>query len=462
MKKAGREKSLAKAVQRRPLPRGMILYLLLIMGTYRMLLTENNVVSDLEREDKLNNLLFDQENKKNEENTYPGGSSMKPFCQQWSASDAFNRTLQPFDEWYTHHPDWIITNEADAEFCIEPGDTQTQPISNMMKFYVNQFHSPCNLLHALIMWNSGWSADMWNIQVGLIHALNHHVPLLMEVHDWHPWHYTANKDDHTNLTCDSGDTTCYFLPYHGCGSVWNTTKIGAKLTLGPDMKLLEGVDDRSWGSSIFDDFGWSAYLFMTRKQLWLRRAVFDYKEQFRQSNAIDAGSSDCTVIHVRRGDVAHSNERIYFPVYDYVKMIPQERLNDPNHYIFLMTDDSGAIEEAHEFYPELRWTYINKPRFNGSNVGWEDQMPSRNPAYEVIMLLSEFELAMACSTFVHGHSGFSNFILQYVSSLLCIVFMEYYTEVSSLGFLYYLMQLSLLSFSCFGQDEIHKKEHHRF
>jgi len=27
--------------------------------------------------------------------------NMKPFCHQWSASDALNHTLQPFDKWYT-------------------------------------------------------------------------------------------------------------------------------------------------------------------------------------------------------------------------------------------------------------------------------------------------------------------------------------------------------------------------
>eukprot|EP00985_Skeletonema_marinoi_P000127 scaffold35_cov131-Skeletonema_marinoi.AAC.12 len=43
-----------------------------------------------------------------------------PFCQRWSSVDAANRTLQPFDEWHTHHPNWIITNETEDMFCIEP------------------------------------------------------------------------------------------------------------------------------------------------------------------------------------------------------------------------------------------------------------------------------------------------------------------------------------------------------
>ena len=33
------------------------------------------------------------------------------------------------------------------------------------------------------------------------------------------WHYAANKDDHSNKTCPQADLTCYFLPYHNCGSL---------------------------------------------------------------------------------------------------------------------------------------------------------------------------------------------------------------------------------------------------
>jgi hypothetical protein len=162
-----------------------------------------------------------------------------------------------------------------------------------------------------------------------------------------------------------------------------------------------------------DEVGWSAYLFVTRKQLWLRRAVFDYKELFkRESNWSE--KSDCTVMHVRRGDVI-LDTRHYYPVSFYVEMIPKEKLNDPNHYVFLLTDDSGAIEEAHEFFPNIKWTYFNRPRHNGSTSGWEDHTPSGDPALEVIAILSAFDLVQDCSTLVHGTSGFTNYIYQYVS-----------------------------------------------
>lgn len=199
------------------------------------------------------------------------------------------------------------------------------------------------------MWGSGWSASLWNIQSGLIQGLNNHVPFFMDSFEGHPWIYTANIDDWSNVTCVAGDTTCFFLPYHGCESKWNiSTTYAATITLDADVKLLE-VEDNYDNAGIADDWGWSAHLFITRKQLWLRRAVFDYKEQFRQLNSIGAGSSGCTVIHVRRGDSAV--ERHIYPAADYVKMIPQEILNNPNHYILLLTDDSNAIDEAHEPFP---------------------------------------------------------------------------------------------------------------
>jgi hypothetical protein len=154
---------------------------------------------------------------------------------------------------------------------------------------------------------------------------------------------------------------------------------------------------------------------MTRKQLWLRRAMFDCKENFRQANSIAIGS-ECSVVHVRRADVVLLDDgRKYFPVADYIKMIPDDRLNDANHYILLLTDDSNAIDEAHKFSPNLKWAYLDRPRFKGSSGGWENHSPSRNPALETIFLLTELELAMACSVIVNGESGFSRLIYRHVS-----------------------------------------------
>jgi hypothetical protein len=151
------------------------------------------------------------------------------------------------------------------------------------------------------------------------------------------------------------------------------------------------------GSAISDDVGWSAYLFITRKQLWIRRAVFDYKEIFKQESNWSE-KSDCTVMHVCRSDVG--GDRYYYPVAYYVEMIPEKNLNDPNHYMFLLTNDSGAIEEAQNSFCVSSGNILTDLVIMASVV----------PTLEVIVLLSIFDLVQDCSTLVQGPSGFTEYV----------------------------------------------------
>ena len=254
-----------------------------------------------------------------------------------------------------------------------------------------------------------------NIMAGLVYAFNNHIPLVVQDYQGIPWHYAANKKDSSALTCGEGDTTCYFLPYHDCktssSKYWKEQNESGKVELETSGDLPDEAD-------IGQELGQQAYLFMTRKMLWFRRAVFDYKQAFKKANNITA-DSDCTVCHVRRGDVVlHPGlQRRYFPLAEYVKHMNSSKLSNPNHYIFLLTDDSGAIDEAHEFFPELNFRYFDRPRQKGSNNGtvWENQTPSRNPAMEVIVLVATFELVQECSAIVWGASNFANYMYNQVS-----------------------------------------------
>jgi hypothetical protein len=67
----------------------------------------------------------------------------KSFCFDWSHSDALNRTMQPFDEWWTHNPRWFVENETDAEFCMKEGDLQNDGVKQFLMFYATQFYSSC-------------------------------------------------------------------------------------------------------------------------------------------------------------------------------------------------------------------------------------------------------------------------------------------------------------------------------
>jgi len=70
------------------------------------------------------------------------------FCHHWDQSVANNRSLQPFDMWFTHHPTWVVTNETDEQFCVERGNIHDHPhIYGFMQFYANQFHSSCDRVH---------------------------------------------------------------------------------------------------------------------------------------------------------------------------------------------------------------------------------------------------------------------------------------------------------------------------
>jgi hypothetical protein len=74
------------------------------------------------------------------------------FCHHWDQSVANNRSLQPFDMWFTHHPTWVVTNETSEQFCVEPGNIHDHPhIRRFMQFYANQFHSSCDRVHVRIM-----------------------------------------------------------------------------------------------------------------------------------------------------------------------------------------------------------------------------------------------------------------------------------------------------------------------
>ena len=271
-----------------------------------------------------------------------------------------------------------------------------------------------SLLNPSNRWSSGWGADFLNIQAGLVYAFDNHIPLIIQ-DSGIPWHYTANKNDSSALTCDEGDTTCYFLPYHDCktssSKYWNEQKEAGKaeLDVNGDLPHEAGIDQ---------ELGQEAYRFMTRKMLWFRRAVFDYKQAFKKANNIGA-NSDCTVFHVRRGDVVlhPGNQRRYFPVSDYVKNMNSSKLSNPNHYVFLLTDDGRAISEAHEFFPDMNFKYFDRPRHKGSNNGtvWENQTPSRNPASEVIVLVATFELVQECSAIVWSSSNFASYMHNQVS-----------------------------------------------
>jgi hypothetical protein len=132
--------------------------------------------------------------------------------------------------------------------------------------------------------------------------------------------------------------------------------------------------------------------------------------------------SSCTAIHVRRGDVAFGKGRRYAAV--------QEYLDAGNVSRILLTDDASTIDEVQEFHvsnndkkdpgnhhepspqPYYHWIYIQRPRFLGSQGGFEGFIPSNDPAFEVLAILADMQLASYCPKLVHGKSGFVDLLVE--------------------------------------------------
>ena len=302
------------------------------------------------------------------------------ICVRWNVK---------MDDWWTQHPEFDEGTHNDTHQCFDRLTNDLQ-IAEYFKIHHTQFHSDCrNGVTVRRMWSSGWEADMSNVVDGIYEAMKTNIPLQMTVigskrGEW--WHYAAMKDTGENATCPHKDISCYFLPLSRCRANGEVTITG----------LINDIPKTRW---VFD--------YVMRSQQWLRKRVYDFLEAKGPKIV-----GQCTVIHVRRADVVlhGATSRKYYPISDYINKLPKGRRKKGSN-IVLLTDDANAVDEALEFFPELSWHYLDRQRHRGSEGGWENQIPSNNPASEVIIIKSIFRMVRPCDVLVHGQGGFSNAIL---------------------------------------------------
>jgi hypothetical protein len=140
--------------------------------------------------------------------------------------------------------------------------------------------------------------------------------------------------------------------------------------------------------------------YASRPQTWLRKAVYEF------ATSIDL-AAPCTVLHVRRSDVIlHGKQsRRYHAIREYMERA------DPNiKTIFLLTDDDNAVQEALAEFPNHHWVFVPRPRFKGAEGGWENQLPSANPEFEVVVLLTIFQKVTTCQGLIHTQSNFADYL----------------------------------------------------
>jgi hypothetical protein len=308
--------------------------------------------------------------------------NMDPF---WTAHwttwkiGAQNRTHQCFDVIRDAHHLRILLSLARVQF---PPGHKSVPESVMIKRHTG----------------SGWGIDWAHVVDGLLYAVDHKtVPVVVISPE--DWKYASSFDAtfaegeaQTSTTCTTRDIHCFVLPTH------NLTIDAADLRNNEPIRFLH-----EWRGFASSPTALHVLEFATRSQTWIRREGAILASQAYPGMSLPpspaAHSALCVAFHVRRGDVVlHGKHcRRYHAIAEYVRAYQHEQTNRRSFWnsasslpnldeILLMTDDANAVVEAETQYPNLRWRYVPRPRYRGSEGGWENPIPSGNSTQEVIVL----------------------------------------------------------------------------
>ena len=382
--------------------------------------------------------------------------SSTSFCALWSVN---------VDDWWTHHPTWELTQQNTTHQCFRriPNEQQRQLYQRL---YAIQFpssscpHSTTSILTKHCT-GSGWGVDVSHMVDGLQLALAQSV--LVRILTPLPWQYAGG--------CPRADASCYFLPFSICdaeprealppGQRSPTIRyqqpwrgFAPREVFMSDQQLDNGDDDdddiAKEDSAIAMDWTVPWLLqYATRAQTWLRHRVVQATMEHlvgpppppsssNQQQQLQQPLTPCIVMHVRRADVVLHGKfsRRYHAIREYVHALEQHYYdwwnNSTHHNILLLTDDANAIQEARTEYPpnpefkqnnhnhnnnNIQWFYLDRPRHQADEGGWENQIPSGDAVTDVVMLLAGVELAARhCHTLVHSKSNLADYL--YASMLL--------------------------------------------
>jgi hypothetical protein len=202
---------------------------------------------------------------------------------------------------------------------------------------------------------------------------------------------------------------CYFLPLTHCKGT-----IGRK--------------DNVPGVVSYVNDGPSTWLraYMMRPQQWIRKRIYtllksipltetssnnNHEHDNNNNNRTQQQLLPCSAMHVRRTDaILEGNwrkRRNYFALSEYIQHVPSHHKS-----IVLLTDDQSAIDEAHALHPNHTWIYVNRTRHRGTRGGYNGHIPSGDPIQEMVVILSEMQLAAKCQTLIYTRSGYKDLLLQ--------------------------------------------------
>ena len=299
-------------------------------------------------------------------------TTIGPCCTPWLARSV--------DDWWVHHPDWDIVSESDAEFCF--GKIQdTKRAAFLRRVYNNQFHGNCSNDIQTHQISSGYGASVGVQMNGYTKAVSEGRPFQITKH-WPgaEWLYMP-RDNSSWAWCPSTDLNCYILPVSSCP---------------PDYGRNDGVRDLSLKNP---ERQWLLWHF-TKFRQHVRKKLYDtLQTDFPELQ------TPCTTMHVRRGDTGLPRipYRRYAALSEYIEVGHVQ----PGDNVVLLTDDYTTIEEAQRYHAGINWIYVNRPRNNGTAGGFDGHIPSKDQAFDLLMILAELRLASRCSKLIHGDSGFA-------------------------------------------------------
>lgn len=227
-----------------------------------------------------------------------------------------------------------------------------------------------------------------------------------------PWHYASpdnagkgNKNPSTPA-CPTEGPNCFFLEISSCPH------------LPPDR--VDKPDDLPEMDDCYtypitspcehDKRNWLRQ-FMVRPQLWMRKLVYDFVKQHTEHVI----QTPCTAIHVRRSDIVlhQQTSRRYHGIEEYMNATSWDPTFQIQQNILLFTDDQNAIGEARTMFPHYNWMHLNRPRWKADEGGFERQLPSSQPVFEMVVILSTFQLVQQCGNLVRASTGFADWMEEY-------------------------------------------------
>jgi hypothetical protein len=306
-----------------------------------------------------------------------------PCCAPWHVDT---------DTWWVHHPEWEVSSENTTHTCYNLLADETRK-QFLRQLYNRQWgdasnrNNTCSNQVQKTQISSGYAAALMANARSFYAAYQSGKSFqISKGHANATWNFSSRNRTHWAY-CETQDMNCWYLQLSPCPAELgrNDADRGPKPTLPKHRK----------------EFLWlRSYAFRPRQRV--RQKVLEFREQHLPEDRMRA-ISPCAAIHVRRGDIAFGRGRRYAAVEEYL----QAGNITKGETVVVLTDDVSTIEEIEQYHAkDYNWIYLQRPRHRGSEGGFEGFIPSSDPAFEILAILVEIQLAGQCNKLVHGKSGF--------------------------------------------------------